>query len=107
MLPQSRSPYVHHFIRELVQEGDVNPKWIGTSGNIVDVLTKALLRPAFQRLVDMMGSVGAEGSEDGASGGVAQATGKSDVQDSRGVLFLRGSDSSNHSSVSRICIDPS
>lgn len=64
----SISPYVHRFIRELVQEGDVNSKWIGTSGNIADVLTKALLRSAFQRLVDMMGSVGAEEPEDGASG---------------------------------------
>ncbi|KFY93342.1 hypothetical protein V498_04468 [Pseudogymnoascus sp. VKM F-4517 (FW-2822)] len=45
----------HHFIRELIREGDIDVARVPTRDNQSDILTKALPRPIFQELVGKMG----------------------------------------------------
>ncbi|KAJ1261687.1 hypothetical protein BS78_09G049600 [Paspalum vaginatum] len=51
-----------HFIREAAENGDVKPDYIGTEGQLADILTKALPQEKFQELRGKIGvvSVGAQ-----------------------------------------------
>lgn len=40
----------HHWIREQVQDGEIEPKWVSTSQQIADIFTKPLPRIAFENL---------------------------------------------------------
>jgi hypothetical protein len=44
-----------HFIRESAENGDIRPDYIGTGGQLADILTKALPRARFQELRDQLG----------------------------------------------------
>ena len=43
------------FIREAVEDGRINMKYIPTDDNVSDVFTKALPRLKFQRMVELLG----------------------------------------------------
>ena len=45
----------YHFIREHVEEGNLDPVRVPTQENISDILTKALARPAFDAVAQKMG----------------------------------------------------
>lgn len=45
----------HHFIRELVENKLIRPIWISGTQNPADLLTKALAKPAFMKIVEKMG----------------------------------------------------
>jgi hypothetical protein len=47
----------HHFIRNLVEEGDVELKYVHTSDNVADVLTKPLPKGKHWKFVNEMGLV--------------------------------------------------
>ena len=43
-----------HFVREIIESGEVNHEKINTDHNLVDVLTKALPRPKFFHCIQIM-----------------------------------------------------
>ena len=45
----------YHFIREAVEDGKITVKYIPTDENVSDIFTKALPKPKFQRLVELLG----------------------------------------------------
>lgn len=45
----------HHFIRECVKRGDIEPYWISGKENPADLFTKPLPRPALENIVDKLG----------------------------------------------------
>ena len=45
----------YHFIREAVEDGRINVKYIPTDVNVSDIFTKALPKPKFQRMVELLG----------------------------------------------------
>lgn len=45
----------HHYIRELVERGDIKPIWISGKENPADLFTKALARPLFQQHCGKLG----------------------------------------------------
>ena len=45
----------YHYIREVVEAGKVQMVYVPTSDNIVDIFTKALARPLFEKFRDMLG----------------------------------------------------
>jgi hypothetical protein len=45
----------YHFIREAVEDGKIKVKYIPTDDNVSDIFTKALPRPKFQRMVELLG----------------------------------------------------
>jgi hypothetical protein len=45
----------YHFIREAVEDGKINVKYVPTDDNVSDILTKALPKPMFQRMVELLG----------------------------------------------------
>ena len=45
----------YHFIREVVDEGKINVKYIPTAENVANVFTKALARPKFEVFVEGLG----------------------------------------------------
>jgi hypothetical protein len=45
----------YHFIREAVEDGKISVKYIPTNDNVSDIFTKALPRPRFQQLVELLG----------------------------------------------------
>ena len=45
----------YHFIREAVEDGKIKVKYIPTDDNVSDIFTKALPKPKFQRLVELLG----------------------------------------------------
>jgi hypothetical protein len=47
----------YHFIREAVEDGKVEMKYIPTGENISDIFTKALAKPKFTQFVGMLGLV--------------------------------------------------
>jgi hypothetical protein len=47
----------YHFIREAVEEGKIQVKYVPTEDNVSDVFTKALPRPKFEKMVGMLGLV--------------------------------------------------
>ena len=47
--------YDIHFIREAVEDGKINVKYILTDDNISDIFTKALPKAKFKRMVDLLG----------------------------------------------------
>jgi hypothetical protein len=44
-----------HFIREAVENGEITPSYIGTEGQLADILTKPLSRIKFQELREQIG----------------------------------------------------
>ena len=44
-----------HFIKEKVDEGTLSIQYIPSAKQIADILTKALLRPSFNKLVVKLG----------------------------------------------------
>jgi hypothetical protein len=44
----------YHFVREAVEGGRIKIKYIPTSENVVDILTKALWKPKFTQFVGML-----------------------------------------------------
>lgn len=47
----------HHFIRELVESGEIALEYINTKLNIADIMTKGIARPEFQRLIEESGMI--------------------------------------------------
>ena len=45
----------YHFIREAVEDGKINVKYVPTNDNVSDIFTKALPRPKFQQMVELLG----------------------------------------------------
>ena len=45
----------YHFIREAVEDGKINVKYILTDVNVSDIFTKALPKPKFERMVELLG----------------------------------------------------
>jgi hypothetical protein len=45
----------YHFIREAVEDGKINVKYVPTDDNVSDIFTKPLPRPKFQRFVELLG----------------------------------------------------
>jgi hypothetical protein len=45
----------HHYIRERIESLDVVVKYVPSSDNVADIFTKALPRPAFERLRGFLG----------------------------------------------------
>ena len=45
----------YHFIREAVEDGKINMKYVPTDNNVADIFTKALPKPKFQRMVELLG----------------------------------------------------
>ena len=45
----------YHFIREAVEERKIKVKYIPTDDNVSDIFTKALPRPKFRRMVELLG----------------------------------------------------
>ena len=45
----------YHFIHEAVEDGKIVVKYVPTDDNILDVFTKALPKPKFQRMVELLG----------------------------------------------------
>jgi hypothetical protein len=45
----------YHFIREAVEDGKIKVKYVPTEDNVSDIFTKALPRPKFQRMVELLG----------------------------------------------------
>ena len=45
----------YHFIREAVEDGKIAVKYVPTDDNISDIFTKALPKPKFQKMVEMLG----------------------------------------------------
>jgi hypothetical protein len=45
----------HHFIREKVEEGEINTQRVNTKDNLADILTKALPRQTHEGLVNRLG----------------------------------------------------
>ena len=57
---QNRTKHIdvqHHFVRELVEEGELSIDWIPTRDMLADALTKALPGPRFRELRERMGMV--------------------------------------------------
>jgi hypothetical protein len=44
----------YHFITERIERGDVKVKWIPTTEQLADILTKALTRTVFERLREQL-----------------------------------------------------
>jgi hypothetical protein len=47
----------YHFIREAVEDGNINVKYVPTDDNVADIFTKALPRPKFERMVKLLGLI--------------------------------------------------
>jgi hypothetical protein len=45
----------YHFIREAVEDGKINVKYVPTDDNVSDIFTKPLPRPKFQHFVELLG----------------------------------------------------
>jgi hypothetical protein len=45
----------YHFIREAVEDGKINVKYVPTDHNISDIFTKPLPKPKFQHFVKLLG----------------------------------------------------
>ena len=45
----------YHFIREAVEDGKIQVKYVPTDENVSDIFTKPLPRPKFSRFVEMLG----------------------------------------------------
>ena len=45
----------YHFIHEAVEDGKINVKYVPTDYNVLDIFTKALPKPKFQQMVDLLG----------------------------------------------------
>ena len=45
----------YHFIREAVEDGKTQVKYIPTDDNVSDIFTKPLLRPKFTKFVESLG----------------------------------------------------
>ena len=45
----------YHFIHEAVKDGKICVKYIPTVDNVLDIFTKALAKPRFQKLVELLG----------------------------------------------------
>jgi hypothetical protein len=45
----------YHFIREAVEDGKIEVKYIPTDNNVSDIFTKPLPRPKFVKFVEMLG----------------------------------------------------
>lgn len=45
----------HHYVRELVEDGQVELEYINTKENIADMLTKGLPRPQHEYLIEAIG----------------------------------------------------
>ena len=45
----------YHFIREAVEDGKIVVKYVPTDDNVLDVFTKALPKPKFQKMVELLG----------------------------------------------------
>jgi hypothetical protein len=41
---------IYHFIRQLVEDGDIHPSYVCSEDQLVDILTKVLPRPRFEEL---------------------------------------------------------
>jgi hypothetical protein len=59
----------YHFIREAVEDGKIKVQYIPTDDNISDVFTKALPRPKFQRMVEMLGLLKLKADAESKPGG--------------------------------------
>jgi hypothetical protein len=44
----------HHYIRQQVREGEVTLQYCDTAAMVADIFTKALPKPQFQKLRDML-----------------------------------------------------
>ena len=44
-----------HFIKEKIEEGTITVTYVPTSEQAADILTKALFKPAFEKLVNKLG----------------------------------------------------
>ena len=44
----------YHFICEAVEDGRINVKYVPTDDNVSDIFTKALPRPKFQQMVELL-----------------------------------------------------
>ena len=55
MHARNTSTYNIIFIREAVEDGKITVKYIPTDENVSDIFTKALPKPKFQRLVELLG----------------------------------------------------
>jgi hypothetical protein len=45
----------YHFIREAVEDGKINMKYVPTADNIADIFTKPLPKPTFKKHVELLG----------------------------------------------------